>query len=257
MTPERFGSLLAWPDAETPGLWRYLPAAPSAQRNEVGRANVTVMEAGGMVILTIGARLGAEESELAVARKAIATKVGGAGAAIDLRPADASVTGASLRLLAADGTETELAKARPSNLPPYSAAFSAMLQGDQAKVVKEALPAGRVIVRYDLALSQRRVATAELSGRWEGSGTVDAALTRGELKLRTTAEAGASEALIKRVVEEAKTQAAASVMRLTATTGAAICAPGATRTGTFVEVTESEAAEESLQLQAGIAGWMN
>lgn len=257
MTAERFGPLLAWPDADTPGLWRYLPVAPSAQRNEAGRANVTVMEAGGMVMLTIGARLGAEEAELAAAKKAIAVKAGAAEASIDLRPATASVTAASLRLVAADGVETELAKARPSNLPPYSAAFSAMLQGDQAKAAKAALPAGRVIVRYDLILSRRREVTVELSGRWEGTGTVETALAKGELKLRTTAEAGVSEALVKKAVDRAKAEAAASILRVAAPTGAAICAPGATRTGTFVEVTESEAAEESLQLQAGIAGWIN
>jgi hypothetical protein len=40
-----------------------------------------------------------------------------------------------------------LATAQPANLPPYTAAFSAIVQGNQADEVKKALPQNRLIVR--------------------------------------------------------------------------------------------------------------
>lgn len=244
MTTERIGPLMVWHEAGA--VWRYLPMAPSPQRNEDGHANVTVMDVGGMVILTIGARLQAEEADLAAARTALAAK-----GPVDLRPASATVTGASLRLVAADKTEVELATARPSNLPPYSAAFSAMLQGDQAKAVKEALPAGRVIVRYVLDLPRTLAATAELAGPWDGTGAVDAALARGDLQLRTVRDEGSSDALVTRATAKAKAEATTRLM-----TSGGGCSPTATRSGTFVEVTETEEIQDSLTLEAGIAGWM-
>ena len=244
MTTERIGPLMVWHEAGE--VWRYLPLAPTPQRNEVGHANVTVMDVGGMVILTIGARLQADEADLAAARTALATR-----GPVDLRPASATVTAASLRLVAADKTEVELATARPSNLPPHSAAFSAMLQGDQAKAVKEALPAGRVIVRYSLALPRTLAAKVELSGLWDGLGPVDAALAVGDLGLRVTRDDGATDALVKRATERAKTEAAT---RLMASGGG--CSPRATQSGTLVEVTETEVVQDSLTLEAGIAGWM-
>jgi hypothetical protein len=258
MTTERIGTLLVWPAGN--GLWRYLPLMPSPQRNEAGQPNVTVIEAGGMVMLTIGARLQASEAELAAVRQAIARKAGLAPTAVDLRPGDASVSSASLRLIATDKSETQLAAARPSNMPPYAAAFSAMLQGDQALAVKAALPAGRVVVRYDVTLPGTRAATAELSGPWDGAGTVEAAIARGDLRLHTVAEDGASEALINRTVEKAKAEAASRSVSGAATTGFAApggaCAPAATRAGTFVEVTQTEVVQDNLTLEAGIAGWM-
>jgi len=246
MTTQRIGSLLVWP--ETGALWRYLPLVPSPQRNEAGRPMVTVMEAGGMVMLTIGARLEASEPDLAAARKVLAAGRGLAEAAVDLRPGAVTVSGASLRLIAADKAETELAAARPSNLPPYSAAFSAMLQGDQAAAVKAALPAGRVVVRYAVALPRVLTAKAELAGPWDGAGTVEAALARGDLRLRTSADEGASAALLARVTAKAKAEAASPPL-----TASATCAA---RSATFVEATDSETMTETMNLEAGIAGWM-
>jgi hypothetical protein len=245
MTVEKIGTLLVWPESDN--LWRYLPLAPVPQRNEAGRPMVTVMEAGGMVMLTIGARLEATEADLAAARKVIAAKTGQAG--VDLRPATAAVTAASLRLVATDKTETELAVARPSNLPPYTAAFSAMVQGDQAQAVKDALPAGRVIVRYQLGLPRKRAVTAELAGPWDGSGRVADALARGELRLRTMADDGASEALIKRAVDKVMAEAAHPPLGQGGT-----CA---TRSATYVEATETETETEDMTLDAALAGWIN
>jgi hypothetical protein len=245
MSVEKIGPLLVWPESD--GIWRYLPLAPVPQRNEAGRPMVTVMEAGGMVMLTIGARLEATEADVVAARKMIAAKTG--QAVVDLRPASVAVTGASLRLVAADKTETELAAARPSNLPPYTAAFSAMLQGDQAKAVKEALPAGRVIVRYTLDLPRRRNVTAELAGPWDGTGSVKDALARGDLRLRTMADDGASATLIKRAVDKVMAEADRPPQAAGGT-----CS---TRSATYVEVTETETETEDLKLDAVLADWIN
>jgi hypothetical protein len=251
MTAERIGTLMVWQGAGA--IWRYLPLSPTPQRNEAGRANVTVMDAGGMVMLTIGARLQADEAELAAARKLIAGRAGLSEAQVDLRPAEASVTAASLRLIAPGHGETELATARPSNLPPYATAFSAMLQGDRAAAVKAALPAGRVVVRYEVALPRTLAASAGLSGPWDGTGSVEDALARGDLELRTARDAGASEALFQRVVDKAKAEAGSARPKPAADD---VCAPGARRSATFAEVIETEIVEERLSLEAGIAGWM-
>lgn len=240
MTGERIGNLLVWGDG---ALWRYLPLVPVPQRSEAGRAMVTVIETGGMVMLTVGARLGAEEADLAQARAALATRAAaGDPRTVDLRPAEVQVDAASLVLRAADGAETDLATARPSPLPPHPAALSAMVQGDQAAAVKAALPAGRLIVRYAVTLPGLRRATAELAGTWDGR-PLGAALERGDLSLSTRADAGASPDLVRRAVDRVMAQAARS--------------PPATAGPLALSVTETEAVSEALRLEAGLADWIN
>jgi hypothetical protein len=247
MSGERIGSLLVWRESEA--LWRYLPLAPTPQRNEAGRANVTVMEAGEMVILTIGARLAADEAELATVSEILAKQV---GHSVDLGPADVTKIGASLRVRTKDDTVIELATAQPSNLPPHTAAFSAMVQGMLVNEVREALPQGRLIVRYCVGLPRTLTATAELSGPWDGLGSVDHALARGDLNLHLDSDEGASDALIKAATEAVKARAA---------TGPPSSVPtdcsSENQTETVVAVSKTEVVESSLTLEAALADWMH
>ncbi len=247
---ERFGAVWAWP--ETGGAWRYLPCAPSPQRGDSGRANVTVMEAGGMVMLTVGARLAVDEAGLAAARGAIAARLKVAETAVDLRPAEALVTAASLRI-AGGG---ELATARPSNLPPYSTAFSAMLSGDAAAAAKAALTAGRLIVRYEVSLSKRLVARATVRGDWTGEGSLDAALETARLVIRIEADDGASEALVARVMRRARQEAQDAASRTGREVNTNNCSPDAVAAGLEIDVTDTEVVPQVLVLEGDVAGWI-
>lgn len=248
---KRYGAVWAWP--EDGGIWRYLPCAPSPQRGDTGRANVTVIEAGGMLMLTVGARLGVDPADLVTAQKAIAAQQKVAETTILLRPAEASVTAASLRIVEPSGEGVELATARPSNLPPYSAAFSAMVSGDAATAAKTAMGEGRLVVRYDVGLPKRLVVKATVRGDWTGEGSLDAALETAKLVLEMQADEGASEALIAKALQRARQEAVATAARMRSDPDAAGCAATA---GIEVEVMETEAVQQTLSLQSDVASWL-
>ena len=78
---KRYGTLQAWPDpadaARPATRWRYLPLAPAPQRTPAGGPRqVTMIEAGGVLMLTVGAMLGASEDALAATRAAIGAEAG-------------------------------------------------------------------------------------------------------------------------------------------------------------------------------------
>jgi hypothetical protein len=250
----RFGAVWAWP--ATGGIWRYLPCAPSPQRGDSGRANVTVIEAGGMVMLTVGARLGVDEAELTAARRAIALHQNRPDAEVDLRPAEAVVTGATLRIVEASGDGRELAAARPSNLPPYAAAFSAMLTGDAAAAAKAAMEKGKLVVRYEVSLPKRVSVTAKLRGRWQGEGSVDDALEKAQLTIEMLVDDTASEALIAKVMQRARHEAEVLARRIIPAPNVNTCSPDTVATGIAAEVSETEVVQQVLSLQGDVAAWL-
>ncbi len=265
---ERFGTVWAWP--ETDGIWRCLPVAPSPQRNEAGRASMTVIEAGGMLMLTLGAEIAVSEADLARIQAEIAGKSGMDASLVKLKPAEITVTAASLVLTAADGTEVTLATARPSSFPPYPAAFTAMLQGEAALPLKDALKGtgGTVSVRYDVAWMITRAATAVIKGQWSGDGGLDAALDRAELAVVVTADDGASPDLIQKAVLRVKAQAGEMLARMQPPPATVTASPStgkgprgamSARVETIdvdAATTETETVAQALRLQGDIADWV-
>lgn len=202
---KRYGSLYAWPDGDA---WSYLPVTPSPQRGPDGRIQLTAVEAGDMLMLTLGTSLTVSEADLAEAQAAITAGAGPKAEPVRLRAASATPRGATLTLTLDGGTPVEVARANPSPLPPYSAAFSAMLRGDQAKQANAALKdgSGKLEVAYDLELAATRSVTARVTGDPQGIEDVEAALAAGDLTLLFEADPGVSDALKadarQRVVDE-------------------------------------------------------
>jgi hypothetical protein len=206
MPGKRYGALHAWQDGDS---WYYLPDAASPQRDGNGRAQLTAIETGGMLMLTLGTSLTATEDQLQEARAAIAAAAKPVAGEVRLRPANAMPRGAKLTFTPDGGETIELARAQPSALAPHSAAFSAMLRGDQASAVSAAMKGGtgRLGVVYDMEIAATRSATARLEGDPGDAPDLDAALEAGALTLSLDADADASESLKaearKRVIEEA------------------------------------------------------
>ena len=191
---KRYGAIYAWLEGDS---WFYLPAAASPQRGPNGRAQITAVEAGGMLMLTLGTSLSVSEQQLDEAKAAITAEAGVAAAPVQLRPADVRPVGAVLTFTPDGGTPVELARANPSALPPYSAAFSAMLRGDQATSVNAAMKGGtgKLEVVYNLNLSGVIAVTARLKGEPGASKDLETALAMGKLTLTLHADAGASDNL--------------------------------------------------------------
>lgn len=255
---KRYGAIHAWPDPDAPGVWRYLPRQPSPQRNDNGRAQVTAIDAAGMLMLTIGTSLAASDAEQSAAIAEIAAETQTPAAGIDLRPAEASVGGAAL-LLTIDGEPpVELATAKPSPLAPYPAAFSAMLQGDRAKQVNAAMRAGkgRLQVRYDVELAGTRAVTAKLSGDPSGVDDIETAIAAGKLLLTMLADPGASDRLKADARRRVGEQAAQLLERLSPADLGCHWAGAAKAATLDAEVTRSETVPIALRLEADVAGWL-
>lgn len=273
MPGKRYGALHAWFDGS---VWRYLPNSPAPQRNADGRAQLTAVEAADMLMLTLGTSLTASDAHLSEAREAISAETGGKADAIDLRPADATPRGATLTL-ALDGQEPiELARANPSPLAPYTAAFSAMLRGDQAKQANAAMKdgTGRLEVTYDLDLPMERSVTARIEGEPGKARDVETALETGELTLAFEVDAGASSGLKaearRRVVENvtqilsgleqpAKAQESAIEENFddeSSDHGTGGAPEVTTATAIDAHVTCTEPAPRTLRLVANVADWL-
>jgi hypothetical protein len=254
---KHYGTLTVWRDTATPGLWRYLPDAPTAQRGAGGRAQVTVMDVGEMLMLTVGANLTPSEADLATAKAGIAADAGGKPADIDLRPADLSIRGASLVLSVQGAAPVELARAQPSPLAPHSAAFSAMLQGDRAKQAKGVMKSGkgRLTVRYDIDVPATRTATARLSGDPTGVTDIEPAIDSGQLMLSLECDKGASEALQAEARAEVAKEAARLLARFDGSSDSSR-ERGHGGASLEAEVTRSEAAPIALSLEADVTRWL-
>ena len=259
-----YGLLNAWPDPTTPGRWRYLPHTPTPQRGDGGRVQITALEVGEMLMLTLGTSLSITEAERTATVAKIAAEIGVKPADVDLRPADASVGGAALTLTLDGAEPVELATAKPSPLAPFPAAFSAMLQGDRAKQANAALKEGRgrLGVRYDVVLNATRTAVAELRGDPRGVSDIEAAVGDGTLKLLLSGDADASDALRAEVRRKVMDEASGQLARIAPNPSLLNLKPdyGTTTTTASaaldVHVTRSEPVSIPLRLEANVADWM-
>lgn len=262
---KRYGAIQAWPEAADPApgvRWRYLPFAPAPQRNPAGKPQVTMIDAGGVLMLTVGANLAADEPALAAARARIAADTGLSAQAIELRPAEIAIRRAVLELAPATGAPRQLALASPSPVAPYPSAFSAVLQGDAAAEAKAALASGdgRIRVRYEIDLPAERTVTARVEGEWTDEDDVDALLSSGKLAFAVEADAGASDRLVAATRAEAAKSAQEAIARMA--TGAVAGAPvhrgpaAVSRRGVAASVTRSETAGRSLDLTADVEDWI-
>jgi hypothetical protein len=274
---KRYGALYAWPDGDD---WFYLPEAPSPQRTAEGRAQLTAVDTGGMLMITLGASLSASEQQLAEAQAAIAAELGRGAVPVRLRPASATPRAATLTFTPEGGAPVELARAHPSALPPYSAAFSAMLRGDQASEVSAAMKGGtgRLEIIYDLDLSTTRAVTARIEGDPGETEDVEAALAAGKLTLSIDADPGTSDRLKadarQRVIDEASRLFALLPRRTAKSPPFSDCAgeadpvrnatlddPDASTTTTTVSVidahvTRTEPAPRAVRVSANVADWL-
>lgn len=252
----RLSTLQVWPDEDEPLRWRYLPMQPRVQKAGSGRASFTLIDAGGMVMLTLGAELAPSEDALFIARDAVAKDLGVEPDKIDLRPAEATATAAELILISAPGAgEKTIARARPSPLPPHPAAFSAMLAGDAGVELTSALAGGtgKLVVRYALTLPGQHAATATIRGDWADDEPIDAALDAARLHFDLTADAGASADLMARVTDLARAAAVEAALRMTEGKSVAQPDPRHATNAIDVSVTRSERTDLPVQIEADIA----
>ena len=256
----RYGTLQAWPEpngSTPPKRWRYLPCEPSPQRTPAGTAQVTMIDASGVLMLTVGASLGADNAAVSAARDAIAAESGAETCAVELRPADLAVRRAVLELVSPGAPAKPLAQASPSPIAPYPAAFSAVLAGEAAEEARTALSSGsgRLQVRYEVELAADRAVTARIEGEWEQNADLDTLLAEGKLKLTVTADAGASEALISEARTEALRAAHASIA------GRCSDSPDGHparrhHSGIAATVTRTESAAQPVELTADVRSWI-
>ena len=263
---KRYGAIQAWPEAADPApgvRWRYLPFAPAPQRNPAGKPQVTMIDAGGVLMLTVGANLAADEPALAAARAQIAAETGLAAQAIELRPAEIAIRRAVLELAPATGAPRQLALASPSPVAPYPSAFSAVLQGDAAAEAKAALASGdgRIRVRYEIDLPAERERDGPRRGRVDRRGRRRVPCSSsGKLAFAVEADAGASDRLVAATRAEAAKSAQEAIARMA--TGAVAGAPvhrgpaAVSRRGVAASVTRSETAGRSLDLTADVEDWI-
>ncbi len=271
---KRYGALHAWREGDD---WHYLPVVPSPQRAPNGHIMLTAIETGDILALTIGTVLIVSEAQLAQAQAVITAEIGNGAAPVRLHPANATPRGATLTFTPDGGSPVELARANPSPMPPYSAAFSALLRGDQAGDVNAAMKGGtgRLDVAYDFELARTRAVTATLIGDPGDSDDIEAALANGNLVLTIDADDAVSDELKtearRRVIEEAtrllngasqKTAEQTSIFgdcHNDGTPDPATGDPNQTTTTTATietEVTLTEPAPHTVRLTANVADWL-
>jgi hypothetical protein len=206
------------------GRWLYLPERPQPLRGPSGRAQLSVIQAGGVTMVAIGVTLQPASETLEQLRQEVRRR---GGLAETLVPAPLSVKRAAL-LVAEDGGFAEVASAHPSDLPPQAAAYSAVLRDAHGATAAAAGRGehGKLRVLYAVELPRRRAATARLAGDLGGhAGDIAAppdvaaataircAAAAGDLAWTETADSGASEALRAAARDAALAQAVESLAR--------------------------------------------
>lgn len=144
-----------WPTS-VPGEWVYLPRGAGPQRQPDGAPSLTLVVAPGGGTVSLGAVLGASESQLVALRTAVATRDALPAAAVRLVPAPLRVVTVELELADAGGARAVLARSSSSGFPPYSAVLSAQLDAVQATQVAAAVQgaADTLLVRYRCVLGR-------------------------------------------------------------------------------------------------------
>jgi hypothetical protein len=213
--------------AGDPGHYFYIPRGQPEMASAGSPAVLLVKNsAGGM--LQLGSTFTVDPADLAkiLTRLNLAQDV---TIPIKLDEAPLKIRGARLTLQMA-GAPLELAKAQPSNLPPYTALFRATLNPEQTKAVEAALggKTGSLTVAYDFDRIEKAGAHALISGEATRAATdlsedaspeeaeswVQQAIENGTLKLQAEKWGAESESILARAIDAAKGKAVAFVLSM-------------------------------------------
>jgi hypothetical protein len=155
-----------WEDATSVGTWYWLPGVPVPLRNADGRRQADVIEAGGRLFVTIGARWTMSAAELEALPRQIAQRIEHADpASLKLVQAPAKVQRVEV-VHEYEGTPTVLATGKASGYGSNDVSLALSLEGDQATSFKDALGGnrGHLLVRYHVDVELTCWARAALRG---------------------------------------------------------------------------------------------
>jgi hypothetical protein len=230
------GFATARQDPTDPAVWRYLPKAPNIQRGPDGRAQHSLIDAGGMVMLSFTTEFGMSEQQQNALRDAIVKAHAPQDKdsrplpkeKISLQAEAVSITQARLQLV--DGAKIkDLAKTSPSGYGLQTAAFMVSVAGPDADALKAAITGekGRLCVTYEGSRYEQRVAAAALKGKIEdiidgdtapnsveeAERVIEHALQEGFITLETSGDTDASEKLEKAALTKVRMLAAQGLSR--------------------------------------------
>lgn len=160
------GGIRVWQDASAADTWCWLAGAPAPLVNAAGRSQADVIEAGGLLFVTVGAQWSVPAARLEALPREIAQRVEGVDStSLKLVQAPAKVTRVEVVHEHA-GTTTVLATGRASGYGSNDASLALSLQGDQAAGFKDALSGnrGNLLLRYHIEVELACWARAALRG---------------------------------------------------------------------------------------------
>jgi hypothetical protein len=127
------------PAADDPDAFFFAPKAPGIAVDQNGRRQLNLLTAGPVSFLQVTAMWGLSAAEVEALRGQLASRLGRNPAALQLRPAPASVEGVALLISDGAGGFNVLQQGRSSGVPPYHTVFNVMLDATQLATVREAL----------------------------------------------------------------------------------------------------------------------
>ncbi|CUS37824.1 hypothetical protein COMA1_40275 [Candidatus Nitrospira nitrosa] len=141
---------------DEPRAYFYRPTAAGIASDTTGRKQISLIEAGTVVMISLTTQWGVEGPELETVRNKLASKLNFADAhVVTLRPALVEVGEVELLLSDGSGNFKPFLKATSSGMPPYAAAFNTMLTADQAPTIKKALKGERGLLRLRYTVTER------------------------------------------------------------------------------------------------------
>ncbi|MEI2456769.1 MULTISPECIES: hypothetical protein [Lysobacter] len=156
--------------ADEPATWYYRAKAPALATDNQGRPQFSLVAVGAMAMLSLTAVWGVDADRLGALRAELAVRAQLPPEQVRLYPAPVEVGEAVLQIGDGQGGYLRLASSRTSGAPPYHAAFSAMLAGEQLDKARKALSGQRgwLEIRYliadvEPALRERTVTASESS----------------------------------------------------------------------------------------------
>ncbi|MDP3887205.1 hypothetical protein [Hydrogenophaga sp.] len=180
-----------------PNSFAYRPARPTLARNDDGSAQFSFIKAGSVNLLSFTAVWEAPQAALDQARADLAAQQHCAPDKIDLLPDPLIASPAELRFGDGAGQWVTAVSTASSGVAPFQAAFSAMLNPEQADKLRQAAAGetGWVGVAYRLTLADAPVRSSTLDAQASFLG--EASLNRGDpqdptVGLRTEASASLS-----------------------------------------------------------------
>ncbi len=175
MNKELHGVLLT-PIEGQPGAWEYRPKQPGIADTEDGGAQFTMISAASITMLSLTTIWGVPAKTIERVRADLASAGACPSNKILLSPAAIDAGTAELQFGDGNGVFTTVSTAQSSGSPPFHAAFSLMLDQEQAEKVQKALSGkhGWFGVRYTLV--GRAEPTREASATHEASIDIDVSL---------------------------------------------------------------------------------